>query len=707
MTQESKFKLILAEKPDAARRIATALGQKIINYPKRGELPLYEIARNGERIRVIAALGHLFTLKQSGKGWNYPVYTVEWVPKYEVEKAAGNTRSLVEKIRELALEANTLIVATDYDVEGETIAYCILKYACGEEIVNKANRMRFSTLTDKDLIEAYEHPLAHIDFKMADAGETRHKVDWLFGINISRALILAVKNATGTYRTLSAGRVQGPTLTFIADKESAIRSFVPTPYWVITAEAKIEGANCSLAYSKEKVPTKKEAQQVVNNCQNKDGIIKKIDRNQNRRPPPYPFDLGSLQAEAYKFLGYAPSRTLSIAERLYLQALISYPRTSSQKMPVSIEPRGILKQLARIEKYESLAKLILQKEKLIPNQGSKEDPAHPPITPTGTLPPQKGLSEQENRIYDLVVRRFMSIYADPAISETIRAMIEINEESFHLVGRRTIEKGWLRFYEPYLRDEEIPLPEMSVGQIIKNTKIHTEEKFTKPPPRYNPSTLLKLMEEQEIGTKATRAEIIDTLDRRGYVTGERVSITSLGFAIVDILRNHSPQILSVDMTRQLEADMGKIQSGETRGEEVISQTVDFLEPLLKEFKAKEKEIGIALDEALRESFRKSRTIGSCPACKTGELVIIRSKKTGKRFVGCTNYRDGSCHFSAPIPQSGTIQATEKRCRSCGFPTIIIRLSGRRPWQLCLNLECKKNGRNKRKSDTRFKLAIPD
>jgi DNA topoisomerase-1 len=487
-------------------------------------------------------------------------------------------------------------------------------------------------------------------------------------------------------------------LAFIADKESAIRSFVPTPYWVISAKAEIGGQTYPLAYSKEKIATKSEAQQVLSNCLNKKGIIRKIDRSQNRRSPPYPLDLGSLQAEAYRFAGYTPSKTLSVAERLYLAALISYPRTSSQKMPASVEPRNILKQLARIKKYEPLAALLLGRERLVPTQGTKEDPAHPPITPTGALPPENGLSEPESKIFDLVVRRFMSVYADPAISETLRATVEIDGEFFYLKGSRTIERGWLRFYDPYLRDEETLLPELHVEQIIEDIKEDIEERFTKPPPRYNPSTLLKLMEEQEIGTKATRAEIIDTLNRRGYVTGDRVTITGLGFAVVDVLRNNSPEILSVDTTRQLEVDMERIQFGETRGDDVISRTISFLDPLLGKFKAKQNEIGISIDEALRESFKESRTLGSCPVCKTGELVVVRSRKTGKRFIGCTNYRTGECRYSAPIPQSGTLQVTERRCHSCGFPIIIIRLKGRRPWQLCFNLNCKKKARNKGKSD---------
>jgi DNA topoisomerase-1 len=144
--------------------------------------------------------------------------------------------------------------------------------------------------------------------------------------------------------------------------------------------------------------------------------------------------------------------------------------------------------------------------------------------------------------------------------------------------------------------------------------------------------------------------------------------------------------------------MERIQFGEIMGDEVISRTVNFLDPLLNDFKAKEKEIGVALDKALRASFPRSGVIGRCPVCKTGELIIIRSRKTGKRFIGCTNYNDGTCHFSAPVPQSGTIHPTEKNCQACGFPMIIVKLRGKRPWQLCFNPECKKNCKNERRPE---------
>lgn len=687
MSGEDKFKLIIAEKPDAARRIAAALGQKMMSSPKRGQLPLYEVERNGHRLKIMAALGHLYTLRQSGKGWDYPVSDMKWVPKYEAQKSAQGNRAFIERFQELSHGTESFIVATDFDVEGETIAYCILKYACGNDALTTAQRMKFSTLTDKELVEAYEHPFPRVNFRMAEAGETRHKVDWLFGINISRALILALKRGTGRYRTLSTGRVQGPTLTFIADREIAIRSFVPTPYWRINARTEIEARPYPLEFSKSRIPTRNEAEQIVKRCRDMEGIVCKIEKKQNITPPPYPFDLGSLQTEAYRLFHFTPSRTLSIAERLYLAALISYPRTDSQKIPPSLDSRNILVSLSKIPNYHSLAEELLKKEKLIPNQGRKEDPAHPPVTPTGVLPTPGELTGPEEKIFDLVVRRFMSIYGSPATNESIKANVVIGEEIFLLRGRRIIEKAWIRFYEPYFKSDEILLPNITEGEILRCIECAAEEKYTNPLPRYNPSTLLSLMEEQGIGTKATRAEIIDTLIQRGYITGERIRISNLGFAVINILRRYLPQVLSVEMTRSLEQDMGRIQSGELKEDEVLSRVIGFLKPVLQQFKTTETTIGKELHYALQKSTKESLIIGACPACKTGELTIIRSRKTGKRFIGCTNYRNGTCTFSAPLPQSGVIQTTEKRCQICGSPTVMVRFRSKKLWRLCVNTKC--------------------
>jgi DNA topoisomerase-1 len=695
LKSDTKFKLIIAEKPDAAKRIAAALGQRTIDKSERRGLPLYEVERKGERLKIMAALGHLYTLKQSGKGWDYPTLEMEWVPKHEAQKSAEGSRAFIEKFQELSQGTQSFIVATDFDIEGETIAYCILKYACGDEALAKAQRMKFSTLTDKELIEAYEHLLPQVDLRMAEAGETRHKVDWLFGINMSRALILALKHGTGKYKALSAGRVQGPTLAFLADREIAIRSFVPTTYWKINAKTELERRPYPLEYSKDQIPTRDEAEQIANKCRGKDGTITEIKKKLNTNSPPYPFDLGSLQTEAYRLFNFTPKKTLSIAERLYLSALISYPRTGSQRIPPSLDSRSILKSLSRIPSYRTLAEELLKKEKLTPHQGPKDDPAHPPITPTGVLPASGALTKQEEKIFDLVVRRFMSVYGDQSTTESISATLKIGEDIFHLRGRRIIEKGWLRFYERYFKSNEILLPPLKEDQILQCTECFVEEKHTNPLPRYNPSTLLSLMEDEGIGTKATRAEIIDTLSQRGYITGDQINVTDLGFAVVDILRKYLPEVLSVKMTRSLEQDMEKIRSGESKEEEVLSRVTGFLTPVLQEFKRTEATIGRELHDALQKSAKKPFIIGTCPACKTGELTIVRSKKTGKRFIGCSNFRNATCSFSAPIPQSGVIQTTEKKCNICGSPTIIVRFRGRRPWRLCVNTKCesKSNARS--------------
>ena len=166
-----------------------------------------------------------------------------------------------------------------------------------------------------------------------------------------------------------------------------------------------------------------------------------------------------------------------------------------------------------------------------------------------------------------------------------------------------------------------------------------------------------------------------------------MKVTDLGFAVIDVLRRYLPQVLSVQMTRTLEGNMEKIQSGELKEEEALSQVISFLNPLLQEFKSMETTIGKELYQALQNSTKESLKIGTCPACKTGELTIIRSRKTGKRFIGCTNYPSGTCNFSAPIPQSGIIQATGKGCQTCGFPTILVRYKGKRVWRLCINTKC--------------------
>jgi DNA topoisomerase-1 len=233
------YSLIITEKPDAASRIASALdvagkAKKIVD----NGVPYY-VAQRNEEIVVVPALGHLYTVAGQKKGNSlYPVFDTRWVPRYKAEKGARQIRKWLETISKLAKDADAFIGACDYDVEGCVIGYCILKYACGNK-ENASKRMKYSTLTKGELEKSYAELLPSLDFARIEAGLTRHEVDWLYGVNLSRALTVAAKEWSGQYSTLSTGRVQGPTLKLLASREKSIRCFVPHPYWTVKASIRI------------------------------------------------------------------------------------------------------------------------------------------------------------------------------------------------------------------------------------------------------------------------------------------------------------------------------------------------------------------------------------------------------------------------------------------------------------------------------------
>ena len=579
--------------------------------------------------------------------------------------------------------------ACDFDIEGSIIGYCILKYACGSK-EKTAKRMKYSTLTKEELQESYAHLLPHLDFALVEAGLTRHEVDWLYGINLSRALTSAVKSNSGQYATLSTGRVQGPTLKFLEDREKTIKCFVPVPYWSVTAKIIINDTAYEAEYEKI-LESKQEATAVMDACKTKEGQIETIALKEFEQIPPVPFDLGSLQGEAYKNFRFTPMRTSNMAQHLYLDALISYPRTSSQKLPPAIGYEAILKKLAKLPAYGKQAADLLSKPILKPHEGEKADSAHPAIYPTGNLP-EKPLDPAERNIFDLIVRRFMAVFGEPALRQSTNAIISINGNHFHLKGTRTLSEGWLRFYKPYAQLEDVTLPPLTQGQKITVKRVVVKNNFTKPPARYNARTLLLKMEKEDIGTKATRAATIQTLCDRKYLHGtDSLTISDLGFEVINVLVKYCPTVVSPELTRKLEEQMNEIQLGKETKEAVLKNAVEILKPILLELKEKESVVGEKISQVVKKTRLDERMVGSCPKCADGKLVILRSKKTGKRFVGCTNYFAGKCSVTFPLPQSGNIKPLNAPCKSCGCPILRVYLKGKRSWKLCLNPNCPSKG----------------
>ena len=255
-------------------------------------------------------------------------------------------------------------------------------------------------------------------------------------VNLSRALTQSFKvsNDGKRYYNLSIGRVQGPTLAFVVDKEMDIRNHIPVPYWTIMAEFEKNGNTIKTYYHPQKVDSLSKATLVVDDCRNQDGKIAEIKTQKIILKSPNPFNLGDPQKEAYRTFRFSPSYTLTIAEKLYLYALISYPRTSSQKLPASINYKKIISGISKINSpldirnnedggsnnkgpYDDLVMKLLSKEFLSPNEGSKFDPAHPAIYPTGEKPKCK-LEVAEFKLFDLIIKRFFSTFGDPAYNST-------------------------------------------------------------------------------------------------------------------------------------------------------------------------------------------------------------------------------------------------------------------------------------------------
>lgn len=672
--------MLVTEKPTAARKIAIALDDsKSPKEVKKGKTSYFECVRGNDELIVVYALGHLFELKQIEKGWTYPRLENEWVPKYEVDKKATNIKPIIALIKKLSKDVDKFVVATDYDIEGSLIGYLTLLYACKAN-PNKAARMRFSALTESELEQAFDN-MDELDFPLIESGQVRHEVDWLYGINMTRALTLSIKKAAGWFKIVSTGRVQGPALSYVAQREKEINLFVPLPYWVVHVLAQHNDTKMELEYSKRRIATGAEGESIVKDLSGQTAIVDKISRRTVTQQPNPAFNLSSLQSEAYRHMGFKPSRTLALAQSLYLNSAISYPRTSSEQLPDTLDFKEILTGLSSMKSYATMATKVL-KGSLRPIQGKKTDPAHPAIHPTGEKP-AKRLTPSEKKLYDLIVRRFFSAFGEPLIKDHLRADITCEDHRLYTRGLQIQKMGWADFYGPFFKTKEKALPNISEGDSIHLTSVDSEEKHTLPPARFNPASLLKLLERENLGTKSTRSRIVDSVRSRGYTIGDRFELSTLGYALYETLEHYMSVMLSPEMTRQLEKEMEEIQQQRTDRDSVLAKIKASLLAILKDFKEREDQIGEDLVKGLQRYWKDTEELGTCPKCGEGILRIVQSPKTGKRFIGCSNYKEGLCDQTFPLPQKGTITPLEKVCPHCDHQMIKVK-SGRRTWETCIN-----------------------
>ncbi|MFA5930018.1 MAG: DNA topoisomerase I [Candidatus Micrarchaeia archaeon] len=670
------MKLVICEKPKVAEKIAYAIGRGKADRKSANGVPYYEVERDGAHIVVVSAVGHLYTLRQAEGTGGYPVYNIEWAPSSEVEKDADYTKKYVDAIKKLAPGADEYICACDYDVEGSLIGYNALRFACGTEV---GSRMKFSALTQDDLENAYLER-GKLDVENALAGEARHILDWYYGINLSRALMASIRSAGASYKqTMSIGRVQGPALAILAKKEKEISAFVSKPYWELWCKAKdVRFDNVKGRFEK-----REEADGAMK-ASSADGSVEKVERKDWLQAPPPPFDLTSLQVEAHRALGIAPARTLELAQTLYEASMISYPRTSSQKLPAKLNLRKIVESLSKNPAYEKTAKAQIAEGRFTPAEGKKEDPAHPAIHPTG----QGGqVGDKEMRLYDLIAKRFLACFGKPAKRETLKVSLLSGTEHYAASGSRTVEMGWFDAYAPYVKMDEITLPAFVEGEKVAVSGFKVDEKKTQPPRRYTAASIISELEKMNLGTKATRAAVIETLFKRGYLEGESIRATPFGLAVYDLLAKVAPEIMDEELTKSIEEEMEKIADGENE-KKAIEDGKKVLDAILKKFEGNEKDIGFGLLSGLRQKDFADSMLGKCVKCG-GDLRAIRSRM-GKQFVGCSGYPD--CKATYPLPQEAKIMPLGKACEKCGTPLVRVIRKAKKPFEMCIDPTCetKKN-----------------
>jgi len=574
--------LVIAEKPKAADKIAFSLS----NNPKVlriNGVRVYRVVWNGKTMIIAPTAGHLFSLHTKKR--SYPVFEYEWMPRHQVEKGYGHLRKYYKVLQMLAKKCSAYVNACDYDVEGSLIGYMIIS-KFGD--VNRALRAKFSSLTPQEIRRAFSN-LVQLDRNMVEAGYCRHVLDWLWGINFSRLLMDIHSRALNERLVLSVGRVQTPTLIYAFQRDIERRSFVPRPQYSVSVRVVVCGSKFRLDPEFEPFESPDAARKLVEEIKNRKTLAPSKREFLSREvEPPYPFNLPDLQYEAYRVLKLTPAKTLKLAEDLYLEGLISYPRTNSQKIPASVNIAEIVEGLSRNPQYSQLVRLLLSETKgvLKPNNGPKDDPAHPAIHPTGEVPlGKRSLTKMHLKLYDLIVRRFLATLSNSLKYSVAVLKFPIGGFTFSLTVKALERRGWLLYYPFYGYDFHSPkcLEELKYIRSLPISEVKVVKSFTRSPQSIKRIDLLKWMESAGIGTEATRAEIIETLYKRGYIRSASGAayVSDLGITVTLFITKYIPELASVELTRKFEEMLNSIIERRISCDEVLKKAENHIASLFR------------------------------------------------------------------------------------------------------------------------------
>jgi len=656
--------LIIAEKNISANRIAQILaGNEKVKAVKEGNVYTYSF----DTKTVVGLKGHVVEIdfEPGYTNWRSEVHT----PRSLID--AGTVKKPTEKkivnlIQKLAKKADLVTIATDYDTEGELIGKEAYELVRAVNPTVKINRARFSAITPAEIRAAFENP-TDLDFALAAAGEARQTVDLMWGASLTRFISLAARR--GGKNILSVGRVQSPTLAMIVDREREIENFVPQTYWMLSLETEKDGMQVEARHTNGRF-TDHDAALAAKAGTKEPLVVTSVKEGQKNDRAPTPFDTTTFIVAASR-LGFSAANAMRIAEDLYMNGYISYPRTDNTVYPKSLNLDAILNTL-RGGVFDADVAWVQQHRRPVPTRGKKESTDHPPIHPTGAAT-REALGQDQWKVYELVVRRFLATLSPDAQWVTTKCLFDASGEPYTATGGRLISPGWRRIY-PYSEAKENILPVLAEGDRLPIKKVNLEEKQTQPPARYSQSRLIQVMEELGLGTKSTRHEVIGKLIARRYVEGNPLRPTLVGRAVTDALDNHAEMITEPEMTRTLEEHMQLIKQRERTRDDVIAESRKMLHKVFDKLEAHEEEIGSEIMEQTAEE----HTVGLCPVC--GHELRIRHLGVSQ-FIGCTGYPE--CRFNISLPGStwGRAIRLEDTCEKHGLAHVRLIQKGSRPWDL--------------------------
>ena len=638
-------KLIIVESPAKANTIKKFLGGKT---------------------KVVASMGHIRDLPKSKLGVNIEN---NFEPEYINIRGKGD---LIKSLKKDAKSAKKVYLATDPDREGEAIAWHLAHILDIPE--DSKSRVTFNEITKTAVQKAIKEP-RQIDINLVNAQQARRVLDRIVGYKISPVLWKKVRKG------LSAGRVQSVAVKLIVDREKEIEDFIPEEYWNIIAklldekskkkfEAKLVGKN----NKKLEIHSKEEVDEILANIKDAKFIVKDVKKGERKRNPAPPFTTSTMQQEASRKLNFSLKKTMSVAQTLYegvkipekgTVGLITYMRTDSTR--ISEEARKVAKEVVEAtygsEYYEN---------RYYKTKADAQD-AHEAIRPTYIdIKPEQikdSLTNDQYKLYRLIYNRFLASQMKSAIFDTLAVTIDANEYNFKANGQSIKFKGFMTLYvegTDEKEDEIGQIPLLEVAQEVKKEKIESKQSFTEPPPRYTEASLVKALEEKDIGRPSTYSPTITTILARHYIEKEAKQLvpTELGKVVNKLLTENFPDIVNVEFTAEIENEFDEIADGKENWKQMISE---FYGPFEKELEKVEKEL---------EHVELEEEVSDVPCEKCGRMMVVKYGRYGK-FLACPGYPE--CKNVKPY-----IETIEEPCPKCGGKVQIRKTKNRRTFYICEN-----------------------